>query len=82
MGVLRVKKVKNVGSQIFIKISPEKYFDARTSMMRSVWKNFDAQGSFLGPKVNFRGFLGVKTSKSSSLTGMKFGTEIYFDARS
>ena len=59
LGVLRVKKVKNVGSQIFIKISPEKYFDARTSMMRSVWQNFEAQGSIWGQRT----ILWVKTSK-------------------
>ena len=44
LGILRVKKVKNLGSPIFIKISPEKYFDARCSMMRSVWQYFDTQG--------------------------------------
>ena len=38
---LRVKKVKNVSSLIFRKISPEKSFDAGSSKIWSVWQNFD-----------------------------------------
>ena len=50
---LRVKKVKNLGSPIFMKLSPEKYFDARNSMVAKFFVNFDPQGVILGVKGQF-----------------------------
>ena len=50
---LRSKKIKNLGSPIFMKISPEKYFDARNSMVAKFFENFDPQGVILGVKGQF-----------------------------
>ena len=47
---LRVKKVKNLGSLIFMKISPEKLFGAGNSKMTKFLENFDPRGSFWGQR--------------------------------
>ena len=50
------KKFKNLGSPIFMKISPEKLFGAGNSMVANFFENFDPEGVILGVKVNFRVF--------------------------
>ena len=53
LGILRVKKVKNRGPPIFIKISPEKLFGAGNSKMTKFLENFDTLGVILGVKGQF-----------------------------
>ena len=62
---MRVKKVKNLGSPVFMEISPKSYFDARSSLMRSFWLNFDTQGVIFGVKGQFYGVLRAKKVKKS-----------------
>ena len=50
---LRSKKVKNLGSPIFMKISPEKLFGAGNSMMAKFFEKFDPQEVILGVKGQF-----------------------------
>ena len=57
--------MKNLGSPIFMKILPEKYFDARNSLVAKFFENFYPQGVILGVKGQFYGVFDVKKGQKS-----------------
>ena len=65
LGILWVKKVKNRGSPIFIKISPKKLFGVGNSKRRKLLESFVPWGFILGGQ---RSLLGRFEGQKSILT--------------